>query len=320
MRSRCTATVAEFAGDKIAAFRQYWDEVELLEQLALLPGSSEGTRARRVRSTGSSPGVADVVIDHPPTNLVDGAFVVALRDLLDALEHEAAARVLVFTSADPDFFLMHGDVHGILAIPPGAPPRATGPNVAAALFERLHRSHLVSIAAVDGAARGGGAEFLAAVDLRFGSERAVLGQPEVAMGILPGAGGTARLPHLLGRSRALEVILTGRDVGAEEAVRIGWLDRTFPHEALGREARSLAHHVAAMPAASIAAVKARRRQHLVVVRAGPRRRDRCVRCLHGRRRRRPDGAVPARPAGAGQGAGGSRAGTRSMARRDEPPD
>ena len=200
-------------------------------------------------------GVADVVIDHPPTNLVDGAFVVALRDLLDALEHDAAARVLVFTSADPDFFLMHGDVHGILAIPPGAPPRATGPNVAAALFERLHRSHLVSIAAVDGAARGGGAEFLAAVDLRFGSERAVLGQPEVAMGILPGAGGTARLPHLLGRSRALEVILTGRDVGAEEAVRIGWLDRAFPHEALEREARSLAHHVAAMPAASIAAVK-----------------------------------------------------------------
>jgi len=200
-------------------------------------------------------GVAEVLIDHPPTNLVDGAFVVALRDLLDALEHDAAARVLVFSSADPDFFLMHGDVHAILAIPPGPPPRASGPNVAAALFERLHRSHLVSIAAIDGAARGGGAEFLAAVDLRFGSERAVLGQPEVAMGILPGAGGTARLPHLLGRSRALDVILTGRDVGAEEAVRIGWLDRVLPHDAMGREARAVAHHIAAMPSASIAAVK-----------------------------------------------------------------
>jgi enoyl-CoA hydratase/carnithine racemase len=200
-------------------------------------------------------GVADVVIDHPPTNLVDGAFVVALRDLLDALEHDAAARVLVFSSADPDFFLMHGDVHGILAIPSGTAPRATGPNVAAALFERLHRSHLLSIAAVDGAARGGGAEFLAAVDLRFGSERAVLGQPEVAMGILPGAGGTARLPHLLGRGRALDVILTGRDVDAEEALRIGWLDRVVPNEAVAREARALAHHVAAMPPASIAAVK-----------------------------------------------------------------
>jgi len=200
-------------------------------------------------------GVAEVVIDHPPTNLVDGAFIVALRELLDALEHDDGARVVLFSSADPDFFLMHGDVHGILAIPRGARSRASEPNVAAALFERLHRSDLVSIAVVDGAARGGGAEFLAAVDLRLGSERAVLGQPEVAMGILPGAGGTARLPHLLGRSRALDVILSGRDVEADEAVRIGWLDRAFPHAALGREALALARHVAAMPPASIAAVK-----------------------------------------------------------------
>ena len=86
----------------------------------------------------------------------------------------------------------------------------------------------MSIGVLDGAARGGGAEFLAALDLRYGSERAVLGQPEVAMGILPGAGGTARLPHLLGRGRALDVILTGRDVGAEEALRIGWLDACAP--------------------------------------------------------------------------------------------
>jgi enoyl-CoA hydratase/carnithine racemase len=200
-------------------------------------------------------GVAEVVIDHPPTNLVDGAFVVALIQLLDALETDTAVRVVLFSSADPDFFLMHGDVHGILAMPQGPPTRAVEPNVAAALFERLHRSRLVSVAAIDGAARGGGAEFLAAVDLRYGSERAVLGQPEVAMGILPGAGGTARLPHLLGRGRALDVILTGRDVGADEAVRIGWLDRSFPQETLAREVLAVARRVAAMPPASVAAVK-----------------------------------------------------------------
>jgi enoyl-CoA hydratase/carnithine racemase len=200
-------------------------------------------------------GVADVVIDHPPSNLVDGAFVGALSGLLDELEGDDGARVVVFTSADPDFFLMHGDVRGILAIPPGEHVPATEPNVAAALFERLHRSHLVSIGAVDGAARGGGAEFLAALDLRFGSERAVLGQPEVAMGILPGAGGTARLPHLLGRGRALEVILTGRDVGAEEAVRIGWLDALHPPTELGDAVRDLARRLAVMPPASVAAVK-----------------------------------------------------------------
>jgi enoyl-CoA hydratase/carnithine racemase len=200
-------------------------------------------------------GVAEVVIDHPPTNLVDGNFVVALLQLLDALEPDETVRVATFCSADPDFFLMHGDVHGILAIRQGTPTRATAPNVAAALFERLHRSRLVSLGAIDGAARGGGAEFLAALDLRYGSERTVLGQPEVAMGILPGAGGTARLPHLLGRSRALDVILTGRDVDAEEAVRIGWLDRVFARDVITDEVRAIARHIAAMPEGSIAAVK-----------------------------------------------------------------
>jgi enoyl-CoA hydratase/carnithine racemase len=200
-------------------------------------------------------GVADVVIDHPPTNLVDGVFIGALSALLDDLEVDDAVSVVVFSSADPDFFLMHGDVQGILAIPQGAPVRATAPNVAAALFERLHRSRLVSIGVLDGAARGGGAEFLTALDLRFGSERAVLAQPEVAMGILPGAGGTARLPHLLGRSRALEVILTGRDVVADEALRIGWLDAVFPSAVVAGEVRKFARRVAAMPPASLAAVK-----------------------------------------------------------------
>jgi len=200
-------------------------------------------------------GVAEVVIDHPPTNLVDGALIGALVALLDELDGNDDVRVAVFSSADPDFFLMHGDVHAILAIPPGAPARASAPNVAAVTFERLHRSRFVTIGVLDGAARGGGAEFLAALDLRYGSERAVLGQPEVAMGILPGAGGTARLPHLLGRSRALDVILSGRDVDAEEAVRIGWLDGVFARDALSDEVLDLARHLAAMPAASIAAVK-----------------------------------------------------------------
>ncbi len=202
-----------------------------------------------------SGGVAEVVIDHPPTNLVDGAFIAALGSLLDALEPDDAARVVLFSSADPDFFLMHGDVHGILAIPAGPHAPAVEPNVAAAAFERVHRSPLVTVGLIDGAARGGGAEFLAALDLRYGSERALLGQPEVGMGILPGAGGTARLPHLLGRSRALEVILTGRDVGAEEAERIGWLDAVVPRAELAEAGRRLARRIASMPPASVVAVK-----------------------------------------------------------------
>jgi len=201
-----------------------------------------------------SSGVAVVTIDHPPTNLVDGPFVVGLIAVLDALE-AGEARVVVFRSADPDFFLMHGDVRAILAAPRGRYRPAASPNVAAATFQRLSASPVISIGLVDGAARGGGAEFLTCLDFRFGTPRTVLGQPEVAMGILPGAGGTARLPRLLGRSRALDIILSARDVPAEEAARIGWLDALVP--AVGIEAHTMdfARRIAAMPAASLAAAK-----------------------------------------------------------------
>jgi enoyl-CoA hydratase/carnithine racemase len=200
-------------------------------------------------------GVATVTIDHPPSNMVDAAFTGALVDLLDQLDADAATRVVVFTSADPDFFLMHGDVKNIMAMPTGNYVPAAEPNIASVTFERLRTSALVSIGVVDGAARGGGAEFLTALDLRYGSPRAVLGQPEVPMGILPGAGGTARLPRLLGRSKALEIILSGRDVPADEALDIGWLDAVVPADQLGDHAQAMARRIAAMPPQSIAAVK-----------------------------------------------------------------
>jgi enoyl-CoA hydratase/carnithine racemase len=200
-------------------------------------------------------GVATVTIDHPPTNLVDGQFIGGLVKLLDDAENDNTIRVMLFVSGDPDFFLMHGDVKGIMAIKAGARAPATEPNFAAATFERMRRSRLVSIGAIDGAARGGGAEFLTALDLRYGSRRTVLGQPEVPMGILPGAGGTSRLPRLLGRSKALEIILTGGDVGAEEALAIGWLDAVVASERLIEHAQRIARRIAAMPPESIAAVK-----------------------------------------------------------------
>jgi enoyl-CoA hydratase/carnithine racemase len=201
-------------------------------------------------------GVADVTIDHPPTNVFDGAFTLALRDVVDRCEANGDVRVLLFQSADPDFFCMHGDVRAIMAmeVVPGA--EVTAPNPAAALLDRIHRSRLVSIGAIDGAARGGGAELLSALDLRIGGPRAVLAQPEAAMGILPGASGTSRLPHLLGRSRALDVMLTCRDVRADEALAIGWLDRLVPSDEVLPEAQTLARRIAAMPGESIAAIKA----------------------------------------------------------------
>ncbi len=198
-------------------------------------------------------GVGNVTFSHPPHNLVDASFVADLERLLGELS--AGINVVVFRSADPDFFLMHGDVEALAAIPVHPHRPATGPNVAAALFQRLHTAPFVTIGVLDGAARGGGAELLTALDLRFVTPRSVLGQPEVPLGILPGAGGTARLPRLLGRAAALDVILTGRDVGAEEALALGWVDAVAPLDELEDRVRALAGRIAVMPPESVGAVK-----------------------------------------------------------------
>jgi len=199
-------------------------------------------------------GIAVVTIDHPPTNLVDGELIAALLELLPTLE-SGEVRAAVFRSADPDFFLMHGDVQLLVGAGGGAHVPATEPNVAAAAFLRLSRVPAVTIGLVDGAARGGGCELLSALDLRVGTLRTIIGQPEVPMGILPGAGGTARWPRLVGRARAIELLITGRDIDAEEALAIGWLDHLVPAGKLDDEGMALARRIAAMPASSIAAVK-----------------------------------------------------------------
>src|SRR5256885_3877565 len=125
--------------------------------------------------------VADVSIDHPPTNIFDGQFTVALRDLLDRCEADPDVRVLLFHSADPDFFVMHGDARAFMEVQVAPGTEVAAPDPTAALLERVHRSRLVSIAAIDGAARGGGSELVSALDLRIGGPptgfRAVRGGP-----------------------------------------------------------------------------------------------------------------------------------------------
>ncbi len=199
-------------------------------------------------------GVAWATIDHPPSNLVDGEFFVALLDALATLEADPDVRVLVLRSADPDFFLMHGDVDMLREIaPPYVPP--SEPNIAAATFTRLRTGRLVTIGLLNGIARGGGCELLCGLDLRFGSERSLVGQPEVALGILAGAGGTVRWPAAVGRGRALDILLTGRDVDADELLAIGWLDRLVPSADLDATGLEVARHIAAMPPEAVAAVK-----------------------------------------------------------------
>jgi enoyl-CoA hydratase/carnithine racemase len=202
----------------------------------------------------SDGGIVSVVIDHPPTNLLDGPLLEGLRSLLDHLEGEPSVRVVIFRSADPDFFVMHGDVELLVGLHPAYVP-VVDTNPAAATLQRITLAPFVSIGLLDGAARGGGCELLCAMDVRFGTERAVIGQPEVAMGILPGAGGTARWPRLVGRSRALDILLSGRDVGAAELLALGWLHAVGPPDRIEGELTVFAGRLATMPSASVAAVK-----------------------------------------------------------------
>jgi len=209
-----------------------------------------GEGALRVELDGA---LAVVTVDHPPLQLVDGAVIGGLFEVLPVLE-SGDVGAAVFRSADPDLFLMHGDVELLVGTGgPAEPP--TEPNVAAAALERLRRVPAVTIGLIDGAARGGGCEVLSALDIRIGTPRTVIGQPEVPMGILPGAGGTVRWPRLVGRSRAIELLTTGRDVGADEALALGWLDHLVPAAELEDRGMALARRIAALPRASVAAVK-----------------------------------------------------------------
>lgn len=203
-------------------------------------------------------GVGWVVIDHPPKQLVDGGLIGGLIGLLNAVEAAGSGkeqvRVLVFESADPDFFLMHGDVEQILAMEASADVPAE-PNMAAVTFDRCRTIGVATIGMIDGIARGGGSEFLLSLDMRFAGPRTVLGQPEVAMGIIPGASGTQRLARLVGRSRALEIVLSGNDVTAEEAAAIGYVNRVLPADQLRAHTTQVAQRIAASPSLSIAKAK-----------------------------------------------------------------
>jgi enoyl-CoA hydratase/carnithine racemase len=189
-------------------------------------------------------GVAFVTIDHPSINLLNTALVKELGRFIDAVEDDNAIRVIVFESANPDFFCAHYDVQEILSRP--IPP--TKPNTYKPLHQLLERFRTlpkVTIARIEGRVRGGGSEFILALDMRFAAkERAIFGQPEVSLGIIPGGGATQRLPRLFGRARALEVILGSQDFNAEEAERYGWVNRALPSAEIGAFVERLAFRIA----------------------------------------------------------------------------
>lgn len=202
-------------------------------------------------------GVAHVTIDNPPVNLLGVALMTDLRDLLTALAADDAVRVIVFDSADPDFFLAHVDMtatpEALAALAADLPD---GVNVFQALGEQLRHQPQVTIVKLAGKARGGGAEFVVAADMAFAAiGRAGLGQVEALMGIVPGGGATQYLAERIGRNRALEVVLGGDLFDAETAERYGWVNRAVPADELDDVVDRLARHIAALPDGVVAAVK-----------------------------------------------------------------
>jgi enoyl-CoA hydratase/carnithine racemase len=143
-------------------------------------------------------GVAWVTIDHPPINLFDMALIGDMLRVGEELEKDDAVRVVVFQGADPDFFIAHADVELIQTLPAKAPPKPTKLGFFHEMVDRMRTMPKATIAKIEGIARGGGSEFVLSCDMRFGAlGKCVLAQPEVALGIIPGGGGTQR-PRTLG--------------------------------------------------------------------------------------------------------------------------
>jgi len=209
----------------------------------------------RVRQEGA---VLFADIAAPPMNLLGPELARDLVSLIQRAEADDAVRVVVFKSADPDYFISHVDVTRIKEYRQEAAKLTGGDASLGLLFRHLSGSRLVTIAQIEGRVRGAGSEFVLACDMRFAArESAIFGQPEPGLGVNPGAGGMQHLARLMGRARALEVMLSADDYDAELAERYGWINRAFPAEALNDFVRSLALRISAFPAAGRAVVKDR---------------------------------------------------------------
>src|SRR5580693_1460885 len=196
-----------------------------------------------------------IVFDYPPFNIVDADVFQALQDLLVRMDSTETLRVVVFESANPKFYLAHFDLTGNLGNIMTA-VGASGLPILMDTFVRLTKSPVVSIAKIRGCVRGVSSEFVLACDMRFASrENTRLGQPEVGVGVHPGGGGTERLPYLVGRGRALEIVLGANDFDGDTAERYGYVNRALPDSELDGFVDGLARRIASFDRRAIDAAK-----------------------------------------------------------------
>jgi len=212
--------------------------------------------AQRVRLERRLPSYWRVIFDHPPLNIFGPESISQLNAVITALETDEQVKVVVFDSAVEGFFLTHYDFLAPLEDSTSIPRGPTGLQALPDMLVRLSRAPVVSIASIRGRATGVGSELALASDMRFASrEKAILSQWEVGAGLVPGGGPMARLPRLVGRGRALEILLSADDVNGDLAERYGYVNRSFPDSGLDSFVDALAMRIASFDKQAIADTK-----------------------------------------------------------------
>jgi enoyl-CoA hydratase/carnithine racemase len=220
-------------------------------------GSAKSPAKKLIRLTRVTPSYCRVIFDNPPLNLVAPEFIRQFRDIVTELENDDQVKVVVFESAVDGFFLNHADflattLEDLNSIPQGPTGLAAWPDA----LVRLTRDPFVSIALIQGRATGFGSELALACDMRFASrEKAILSQFEVGAGLVAGGGPMARLPRLMGRGRALEVLLSSDDIRGADAEFLGYVNRALPDAKLDNFVDALATRIASFDKSAIANTK-----------------------------------------------------------------
>jgi enoyl-CoA hydratase/carnithine racemase len=233
-------------------------------------GTGSGAEAKvdakqQFKITRVTPEYWRVTVDHPPFNIYGPESMPMLNSVVTAIESDAALKVVVFDSAVPGFFLTHYDFIPPLSLTTSMAPGATGLPPLSDMLVRISKSNVVTIASIRGRATGVGSELALACDMRFASrEKAVLSQFEIGAGFVPGGGPMARLPRLIGRGRALEILLSGNDINGELAERYGYVNRALPDAELDKFVDTLARRISTFDKQSIGEIK-----HLVNIASLP---------------------------------------------------
>jgi len=213
-------------------------------------------KSAQIRVTRRSPAYWRVTFDNPPINVMGPEMVRKFQEVIDALEADEDVRVVVFDSAVDGYFLNHSDFLAKLEDLTSMPAGPTGLPPWPDFLARLTRLPVVSIALIRGRATGNGSEITLACDMSFASrEKAILSQWEVGVGMVPGGGPMARLPQLIGRNRALEVLMSSEDIRGEQAEAYGYINRSLPDAELDAFVEALAIRIAAFDKWAIATTK-----------------------------------------------------------------